>query len=76
MCPFPAKGTHAIGHLPNFLLVWVAQRELRVAPGGDALAIAGGQSAHTRTLPLTVLTSTLATQANWFMDNINYHVAH
>lgn len=26
--------------------------------------------------PLTVLTSTLATQANWFMDNINYHVAH
>lgn len=27
-------------------------------------------------LPLTVLTSTLATQANWFMDNINYHVAH
>lgn len=27
-------------------------------------------------LPLTVQTSALASQANRFMDNINYHVAH
>lgn len=28
------------------------------------------------TLPLMALTSALASQANGFMDNINYHVPH
>lgn len=27
-------------------------------------------------LPLMARTRALASQANWFMDNINYHVAH
>lgn len=75
----PRRQTHLTSHAPTLPLKGKPSVSLNPASGIEEVMPPSHRTAglHTPTaLPLTVLTGTLATQANWFMDNINYHVAH